>query len=121
MILTPGWSENRTLTKGKLGIVTCTTKDPNGNDVHTADRYKIPEGEFPVVLKAEGNGTVVYKITADGQEERLPIEKSVVFKANTRLVTAANATRIFANVSRGLNAAYEFCNGRKLKLMKIHS
>ena len=114
LVLTPGWSQNLTLTRGKLGIITRTTRDSNGMDVYMADRYRIPEGEFPVVLKAEGDSTVVFKITADGQEERLPIEKSVDYRANTRLLTAVNASKIFANVARGLRAAYDFFEGGKL-------
>jgi hypothetical protein len=107
LVLTPGWSQNLTLTKGKLGIVTRTTRDQHGKDVFTADRYKIPEGEFPVVLKAEGNNTVVYTVV-DGQEELLPVEKSVKYKANTRLQRAVDASTVFANVSRGLNAVARF-------------
>ena len=121
LVLTPGWSQNLTLTRGKLGIITRTTRDANGMDVFMADRYRIPGGEFPVVLKAEGDSTVVFKITADGQEERLPIEKSVEYRANTRLLTAVNASKIFANVARGLRAAYDFFEGGKLKLAEIHS
>jgi GTPase SAR1 family protein len=103
LLLTPGWSQNLTLKKGKLGIVTRMTREPDGKDVFTVDRYKIPEGGFPVVLKAEGNNTVVYRVV-DGQEEVLPLEKSVEYKANTRLQSAVDASRVFANVSRGLNA-----------------
>lgn len=111
LVLTPGWSQNLTLTRGKLGIITRTTRDSNGMDVFMADRYRIPGEEFPVVLKAEGDSTVVFKITADGEEERLPIENSVEYRANTRLLTAANASKIFANVARGLKAAYDFFEG----------
>ena len=114
LVLTAGRSQNLRLTRGKLGIITRTTRDSNGMDVFMADRYRIPGGEFPVVLKAEGDSTVVFKITADGQEERLPIEKSVEYRANTRLLTAANASKIFANVARGLRAAYDFFEGGKL-------
>ena len=88
LVLTPGWSQNLTLTKGKLGIVTRTTRDQHGKDVFTVDRYRIPEGEFPVVLKAEDNNTVVYTVVG-GQEELLPVEKSMEYKANTNGVDTA--------------------------------
>ena len=48
LVLTAGRSQNLRLTRGKLGIITRTTRDSNGMDVFMADRYRIPGGSSPL-------------------------------------------------------------------------
>ena len=58
--------ETRTLTKGKLGIITLTNVDAEGRNVYTVDRYKFrEEEEIKIVLKVEDGRTVVKKMIDD--------------------------------------------------------
>ena len=114
-----------TLEKGKLGIVTHTNVDAKNRNVYTVDRYKFREEEIKVVLKVEGDHTVVYKKVTDDQKVLLTAEKSVEYKAMTRFERGMERARpvgeFLGNIGRFFEGVTRFAEFGKLKLAKVYS
>ena len=119
--------ETRTLTKGKLGIVTqLPNVDAEGRNVYTVDRYKFrEEEEIKIVLKVEGGYTVVYKKMTDDQEVLLTVQKSVECKLMTRyergVEKALPVAKILGNIGRFFEGVTKFAEFGKLKLATVYS
>ena len=118
--------ETRTLTKGKLGIVTLTNVDAEGRNVYTVDRYKFrEEEEIKIVLKVEGGNTVVYKKMTIDQEVLLTVQKSVEYKLMTRyergVEKALPVAKILGNIGSFFEGVTRFAEFGKLKLATVYS
>jgi len=101
--------ETRTLTKGKLGIVTqLPNVDAEGRNVYTVDRYKFREEEeqIKIKLKVEDGRTVVKKMV-DDQEVLLPVQKSVEYKLMTRYERGVERTLPVAQILGNIGSFFE--------------
>jgi len=101
--------ETRTLTKGKLGIVTqLPNVDAEGRNVYTVDRYKFREEEeqIKIKLKVEDGRTVVKKMV-DDQEVLLPVQKSVEYKLMTRYERGVDRAVTFAQILGNIGSFFE--------------
>ena len=123
--LTADDTRTLTLAKGKLGIVTLTNVDAEGRNVYTVDRYKFQEEEIKIVLKVEGDRTVVYKKMTDDQEVLLTVQKSVVYKDMPRyergLEKARAVGEFLGNIGKFFGGVTRFAEFGELKLTKVYS
>ena len=124
--LAAGATRTLTLTKGKLGVVDGKPMnvDAEGRNVYTVDRYKFREDEIKIVLKVEGDRTVVYKKMTDDQEVLLPVQKSVVYRAMTRyergVETARALGEFLGNIGRFFGGVTRFAEFGKLILATVY-
>ena len=100
--------------------------DAEGRNVFTVDRYKFrEEEEIKIVLKVEGDRTVVYKKMTDDQEVPLTVQKSVVYKAMTRYERGVETVRPVAEylgyIGTFFGGVTRFAEFGKLKLATVYS
>ena len=102
--LRPGGSKNIKFKKGKFGIVTHTATVGEDN-IYTVDRYKLlNDAEQTIKLKSEGDATVAFIVTNDGEEERLMPETMEYKVGNPPMERVKDVVRIGANIGQVISA-----------------
>ena len=114
--------KGRTKRASLSSLWTGTGKERPNDDFVLIFYYRIPDGDFTVVLKADdrdANRISVYKAGNDSEElELLPFQKRVEFKAGNLLNRARDSLAWVGNCGnflRGITRFVEFCKFENCK------